>query len=113
MIESLSRLHYLKVSYCSDLVDLEALNKSLLRLCFNAIWKDSFNLLELSSHLENLTIKYCSSVPLSDLRVEYMTYNQADRLSLTLNGKTYTASCLVGMCQILKEHIRTSINTQF
>ena len=25
---------------------------------------------------------------LSDLRVEYMTYNQADRLSLTLNGKT-------------------------
>lgn len=26
-IESLSRLHYLKVSYCSDLVDLEALNK--------------------------------------------------------------------------------------
>ena len=42
---------------------------------------------------------------LSDLRVEYMTYNQADRLSLTLNGETYTANCIDGASDVFLKNL--------
>ncbi len=42
---------------------------------------------------------------LSDLRVEYMTYNQADCLSLTLNGKTYTANCIDGGSDVFLKNL--------
>lgn len=45
---------------------------------------------------------------LSDLRVEYMTYNQADRLSLTLNGKTYTANCIDGGSDVFLKNLAHS-----
>ncbi len=48
---------------------------------------------------------------LSDLRVEYMTYNQADRLSLTLNGKTYTANCLDGASDVFLKNLAHSYKT--
>lgn len=44
----------------------------------------------------------------SDLRVEYMTYNQADRLSLTLNGKTYTANCIDGGSDVFLKNLAHS-----
>ena len=48
---------------------------------------------------------------LSDLRVEYMTYNQADRLSLTLNGKTYTANCIDGGSDVFLKNLAHSYKT--
>ena len=45
---------------------------------------------------------------LSDLRVDYMTYNQADRLSLTLNGKTYTANCIDGGSDVFLKNLAHS-----
>ena len=45
---------------------------------------------------------------LSDLRIEYMTYNQADRLSLTLNGKTYTANCIDGGSDVFLKNLAHS-----
>ena len=48
---------------------------------------------------------------LSDLRVEYMTYNQADRLSLTLNGKTYTANCIDGASDVFLKNLVHSYET--
>ena len=48
---------------------------------------------------------------LSDLRVEYMTYNQADRLSLTLNGKTYTVNCIDGGCDVFLKNLVHSYKT--
>lgn len=48
---------------------------------------------------------------LSDLRVEYMTYNQADRLSLTLNGKTYTANCIDGGSDVFLKNLVHSYKT--
>ena len=47
----------------------------------------------------------------SDLRVEYMTYNQADRLSLTLNGKTYTANCIDGGSDVFLKNLAHSYKT--
>ena len=50
---------------------------------------------------------------LSDFAVEYMTYNQADRLSITLNGKTYTANCIDGGCDVfLKDLVHTYKKSQ-
>ena len=48
---------------------------------------------------------------LSDLRVEYMTYNQADRLSLTLKGKTYTANCIDGGSDVFLKNLAHSYKT--
>ena len=48
---------------------------------------------------------------LSDLRVEYMTYNQADRLSLTLNSKTYTANCIDGGSDVFLKNLTHSYKT--
>ena len=48
---------------------------------------------------------------LSDLRVEYMTYNQADRLSLTLNRKTYTANCIDGGSDVFLKNLTHSYKT--
>ena len=48
---------------------------------------------------------------LSDVRVEYMTYNQADRLSLTLNGKTYTANCIDGASDVFLKNLVHSYET--
>ena len=48
---------------------------------------------------------------LSDLRVEYMTYNQADRLSLTLNGKAYTANCIDGGSDVFLKNLAHSYKT--
>ena len=45
---------------------------------------------------------------LSDLRVEYMTYNQADRLSITLNGETYTANCIDGASDVFLKNLMHS-----
>ena len=42
---------------------------------------------------------------LSDLRVEYTTYNQADRLSITLNGETYTANCIDGASDVFLKNL--------
>ena len=47
----------------------------------------------------------------SDLRVEYMTYNQADRLSLTLNRKTYTANCIDGGSDVFLKNLAHSYKT--
>ena len=51
------------------------------------------------------------AVEFSDLRVEYMTYNQADRLSLTLNGKTYTANCIDGGSDVFLKNLAHSYKT--
>jgi hypothetical protein len=48
---------------------------------------------------------------LSDLRVEYMTYNQADRLSITLNGETYTANCIDGGSDVFLKNLAHSYKT--
>ena len=48
---------------------------------------------------------------LLDFAVEYMTYNQADRLSLTLNGKTYTANCIDGGSDVFLKNLAHSYKT--
>lgn len=40
-----------------------------------------------------------------------MTYNQADRLSLTLNGKTYTANCIDGGSDVFLKNLAHSYKT--
>ena len=45
------------------------------------------------------------ALELSDLRVEYMTYNLADRLTITLKGKVYTANCIDGGSDVFLKNL--------
>ena len=45
------------------------------------------------------------SAALSGLRVEYVTYNLADRLTITLNGKVFEANCIDGGCDVFLKNL--------
>lgn len=48
------------------------------------------------------------SAALSGLRIEYVTYNQADRLTITLNGKVFEANCIDGASDVFLKYLAHS-----
>ena len=48
------------------------------------------------------------SAALSGLRVEYVTYNLADRLTITLNGKVFEANCIDGASDVFLKYLAHS-----